>query len=60
MVASALLSLTTPNEIRHRFKYFVHSSQVSMNEVITMNFEEPVVPLILLPQPMASIFIWFF
>lgn len=58
MVASTLLSLTTPNEIRHGFKYFVHSSQVSMNEMITMNFKEPVVPFILLPQPMPSIFIW--
>lgn len=57
MMAAALLGLTRPNEVSHRLKYFVHPAQVPVDEVVAVDFEEPVIPFILVLHPVPRIFV---
>ena len=55
MVASALLGFSGLNELFHSLEYFVHSPHVLVQEVLTVDFEEPVISLIFLVIPMTSL-----
>jgi hypothetical protein len=55
VVASALLGFSGLNELFHSFEYFVHSPHVLVQEVLTVDFEEPVISLIFLVIPMTSL-----
>lgn len=52
-MASALLRLTGSDEIGHAFEDLVCSSQIFEDKMSVMDFEEPMVQLVLLVRPMA-------
>ena len=54
MVASALFSFPRSNEFFHSLEDFVHPSHVFIDEMMRMNFEEPMISLVLFCSPMAS------
>ena len=54
-MASALLGLSGLNKLFHSLEYFIHSSHMFVKEVLAVNFEEPVIPLIFLVIPMTSL-----
>lgn len=60
MVAATLLGLASTYKISHRFKYFVHSSQMFVNKMLIVHFKKPVVSFILLRQPMPRILTRYF
>ena len=55
VVTSALLSLPGADEEFHGFEYFVGSTHVTVDKVLVVNFQEPVVSLVLLGQPVPMI-----
>lgn len=55
VMASALLSLSCLNKLFHSFEYFIHASHMFLKEVLAVNFQEPVISLILLVIPMSSL-----
>lgn len=57
MMAAALFGLTGPNEVSHSLKYFVHPAQVPVDEVVAVDFQEPVIPFIFVLHPMPRIFV---
>lgn len=56
MMAAALLGLSGPDEVGHCFEDFVHPSQMSVDEVVAVDLQKPVVSFVLLLKPMTCIF----
>ena len=54
VVASALLGLPRSDEDRHRLEYFVHPPHMLIQEVVVVNFQEPMIPLVLLKSPVPE------
>lgn len=54
MVASTLLGLPGSHEDSHRLEYFVHPSHMLIQEVMVVNFQEPMIPLVLLKSPVPE------
>lgn len=55
MVAPALLGLSGLDELFHGLEYLVHPPHVLVQEVLAVDFEEPVISLIFLVVPMAPL-----
>ena len=55
MVAPALLGLPCANEVGHSLEDFVRPPQLLHHEVLAVNFQKPVIPLILLVQPVPLV-----
>ena len=55
VVAAALLGLPTSYENLHGFEDSVHPPHLSVHEVFVMDLQKPVVFLVFLQQPMASV-----
>lgn len=65
MMAPTLLCLSSTNKVRHGLEYLISSPQVPKNEMSTVNFEKPMVQLVLLLRPMtfvdaSCLFFWIF
>ena len=57
MMAATLLGLSGADKNRHRFEYFVHSSHVLIQEVMIVNFQEPMIPPVLFNSPVPEFLI---
>ena len=57
MVAPALLSFSGAYEQGHSLKYFVHAPHVFVQEVVVMDLQEPVIPLVLIQGPVAGLLV---
>ena len=55
VVAPALLCLAGADEKLHGLEYFVGPAHVAVDEVLVVDFEEPVIPLVLLEEPVPVI-----
>ena len=55
VVAPALLGLAGADEKLHGLEYFVGPAHVAVDEVLVVDFEEPVIPLVLLGEPVPVI-----
>lgn len=57
MVTTALFSLTRAYEICHCLEYLVHPPQMTVNKMVAMYLEKPVITFILFLMPVTCIFI---
>ena len=55
VVTPALLCLAGADEKFHGLEYFVGPAHVAVDEVLVVDFEEPVIPLVLLGEPVPVI-----
>lgn len=53
VMASTLLCLSSSNEVCHGLEYLISSSKMLKNEVPIVNFEKPVIQLVLSMRPMT-------
>ena len=55
VMASALFGLSGANEYFHDFENLVGPAHVAIDEVLVVNFQEPMIPLVFLGQPMTVV-----
>jgi hypothetical protein len=55
MMTATLFCLPRGDELLHSLEDFIHPSQLLVEEVLTVELQEPVVSLILIYAPMASL-----
>ena len=55
VVTAALLGLSGAHKLFHGLENLVHASHLTVHEVLIMDLEKPMIPLVFFGEPMASV-----
>jgi len=58
VVASALFCLPGSDKKFHSLEYFVSPTHMTVDKVLVVNFQEPVIPLVFLGEPVTVILLF--